>query len=74
MAATTEQMFAAPGWFAEAVAELPEHREVVVDGAAIHLRHAAVRLSVVDSRRCDPDNLHLSGSLRRDPCVGCTVP
>ncbi|NKY58384.1 alpha/beta fold hydrolase [Nocardia flavorosea] len=38
MTVTTEQAVAAPGWFAEAIAELPEHREVEVDGAAIHLR------------------------------------
>ncbi|WP_280461215.1 alpha/beta fold hydrolase [Nocardia carnea] len=38
MAVTTEQVVAAPGWFTDAIAELPEHREIEVDGGAIHLR------------------------------------
>ncbi|MEV5646765.1 alpha/beta hydrolase [Nocardia sp. NPDC052254] len=38
MVATAESVAAAPGWFTEAIAELPEHREVESAGGAIHLR------------------------------------
>ncbi|MQY23583.1 alpha/beta fold hydrolase [Nocardia macrotermitis] len=36
--ATVESVVAVPEWFAGAIAELPEHREVEVDGCVIHLR------------------------------------
>lgn len=38
MVGTAEPVITTPGWFTEAIAELPEHREVEVAGGAIHLR------------------------------------
>lgn len=38
MAVTAEAAVTVPGWFTEALAQVPEHREVEIDGAAIHLR------------------------------------
>lgn len=38
MAVTVESAVAVPGWFADALAEAPEHREAEVAGGAIHLR------------------------------------
>ena len=38
MAVAAESVGTVPEWFTRAVAELPEHREAEVAGAAVHLR------------------------------------
>ena len=38
MAVMAEAAVTVPGWFTEALAQVPEHREVEIDGAAIPLR------------------------------------